>query len=377
MKLHFSEIRHKLLDVKEDKRQDIHVWGTDNKYPSTMEYLLSASVTAKNAVDKAAKAIFGKGVLQGHIIVNKKGHTLNDVLRTFAREYTKHNNAFLSVGYNLLGEISSIEAIPSKNVRIGKKDDSGYNGKFVVYNNWDGANGKVDKDAFQVIDRYNPNTEIVLAQIEHAGGIGKYKGQIIHIQKYMNEIYSLADGDCVILDMIAEINAGEFKQKGTSDGFLNTKIMAVQPFNTPEERNAFKSQLDSLRGSKNANSVILLEAPDSNSELDKQLLLQDLTSNHNDELFKYTEESIEKNIAKAFNVPIALINPTDSGLFGNSGEMYRAVKQMLWEEREEERLKIEEVLTSILHNYKNQVLKPGERVNILDNTESKQQPTNE
>ena len=380
MKLYFNEIRDSILDVKKDLRNDVYNWGQDNAYPSTMEYLLGASVTAKNCIDKSSKAIIGKGVKDGHIIVNKKGDSLNDVIRTLAREYRKHNNAFLHVNYNLLGEISSIEAIPSKNVRVGKKDDTNYNGKYVIYPNWDGALGKIDPDAFQVVDRFNPNKEIVQAQITHAGGISKYKGQIVHIQKYMNEIYSLSDGDCVILDMLAEINSAEFKMKGTSDGFLNTKIMAVKPFNSDEERSAFKRDLDSLRGAKNANSIILLEAPDSSSDLSDNLLLQDLTSTHNDKLFQYTEDSVEKAIAKAYNVPIAMINPAENGLFAGSGEMYRVIMDIMWEEAEEERMKIEEVLTKIMNNFKNPI---QGRIDIMKSfeTESPKQentePTNE
>lgn len=352
MKMYFKEIKNSLLEAKLDLRNEVYNWGKDNSYPSTMEYLISTSVTAKNCIDKASKAIMGKGVKGGHIIVNKKGHSLNDVIRTLAREYRKHNNAFLSVGYNLEGEVSSIEAIPSKNVRLGKKDDKDYNGKYVVYNNWDGSQGKVDPEGFQTVDRFNPNKEIVQGQIDNAGGIHKYKGQVVHIQKYMNEVYSLPDGDCVMLDMVAEINAAEFKQKGTSDGFLNTKIMVVKPFNSDDERRQFKNDLDSLRGSKNANSVILLEAPDNSSDIKDNMQLQDLTSTHNDELFKYTETSIEKAIAKAFNVPIALINPSDNGLFGSSGEMYSTINDIMWEEAEEERNKIEEILTLVMNNYK-------------------------
>jgi capsid portal protein len=310
----------------------------------------------------------GKGVKGGHIIVNKKGHSLNDVIRTLAREYRKHNNAFLSVSYNLEGEVSSIEAIPSKNVRLGKKDDKDYNGKYVVYNNWDGSQGKVDPEGFQTVDRFNPNKEIVQGQIENAGGIHKYKGQVVHIQKYMNEVYSLPDGDCIMLDMVAEINAAEFKQKGTSDGFLNTKIMVVKPFNSDDERRQFKNDLDSLRGSKNANSVILLEAPDNSSDIKDNMQLQDLTSSHNDELFKYTETSIEKAIAKAFNVPIALINPSDNGLFGSSGEMYNVINDIMWEEAEEERNKIEEILTLVMNNYKDPFVG---RVDILRSKKDK------
>lgn len=355
MKLHYREVKHNILDVKKDDRKGIHNWGLDNAYPSTMEYLLSASVTAKNCVDKASKALIGKGFNQGDIIINKKGHTLNDVGRALAREYTKHNNSFISVQYNLLGEVTEIEVIPTKHVRVGKRDDKGYNGKYVVYHNWDGYDGKVDPDSFQIVDRYNPDKEVIKAQIEAAGGIRSYKGQVLHIQKYLNEIYSLNDADCVILDMITEINAGEFKQKGTSDGFLNTKIMVVKPFKDEEDRNAFKNDLDSMRGSKNANSVILLESNEEGADLKEQIQLQDLTSEYDDEMFKHSEESAEKAIAKAFNVPLPLINPSDSSIFGNSGEMYKAVKQILWEEKEEERMKIEEALSGIMKRFKDPV----------------------
>jgi hypothetical protein len=268
------------------------------------------------------------------------------------------------VGYNLLGEVSSIEVIPVKNVRVGLRDDSGYNGKFVIYDNFDMHDGSVDPEGFQIVDRFNPNQEVVQSQIKAAGGIQKYKGQVVHIQKYMNEVYSLPDGDCVITDMIAEINASEFKQKGSTDGFLNVKIMAVQPFNSSEERNAFKKDLESTKGSKGTNSVILLESADASAKLEEQILLQDLTSSHNDKLFEYTESSVEKAICKAFNVPIALVNPAENGLFGNSGEMYSTINDIMWQERSEERMKFEEVLTVLLNNFKNPI---EGRVEILRN----------
>jgi hypothetical protein len=364
MKLHFKEIRNELLDIKEVESTGVQKFGRDNAYPNTMEYLISTSVTAKNCVEKSSKAISGIGIKDGFKVINKKGHTINDIIRSSSREYTKHNNAYLWVGYNLLGEVSSIEVIPVKNVRVGLRDDSGYNGKFVIYDNFDMHDGSVDPEGFQIVDRFNPNQEVVQSQIKAAGGIQKYKGQVVHIQKYMNEVYSLPDGDCVITDMIAEINASEFKQKGSTDGFLNVKIMAVQPFNSSEERNAFKKDLESTKGSKGTNSVILLESADASAKLEEQILLQDLTSSHNDKLFEYTESSVEKAICKAFNVPIALVNPAENGLFGNSGEMYSTINDIMWQERSEERMKFEEVLTVLLNNFKNPI---EGRVEILRN----------
>jgi len=364
VKIHYNEIKHNVLDVRKNLRNECFNWGLDNLYPNTLEYLLNASVTAKNAVDKSAKAIIGKGVANGHVIVNSKGQTLNDVIRTSVREYIKHNNAFIWLSFNLLGEISAIESVPSKNVRVGKRDDVDYSGKYLVYSNWDGQNGRVDTNAIQIVDRFNLNPEIIKSQIENAGGIQKYKGQIIHLQKYFNEIYSLSDADCILNDMVSEIQASEFRQKGSNDGFLNTKLLVTKPFNSPEDRRTFLNNLDAVRGSKNSNSVILLESPDASSDLNEQINLQDLTSEHNDELFRYSESQVEKNIAKAFNVPISLINPSDSGIFGNSGELYKSIMQIMWQEREEERMKIEEIFTNIMNNYKHPI---SGRIDLISN----------
>lgn len=52
-------------------------------------------------------------------------------------------------------------------------------GKIVVYDNWDGSKGQVDKKKFNIIDVFNPNEKVVLSQIEKAGGIENYKGQVL------------------------------------------------------------------------------------------------------------------------------------------------------------------------------------------------------
>lgn len=364
MKIIYSDIKDNLLHIKEDKRNDVWNWGIDNARPSTLEYLLSSSPTAKICVDKVAKAIYGKGVKDGSIIVNKKGHTLNDVVRTLSREYAKHNNAFLSIQYNGLYEISSIEVVPTKYMRLGKSDDLGYSGKFVMYNNWDRILGTgVDKKEFITLDRYNPNKEVVAAQVEAATGLSKYRGQIVHIQKYLNEIYSLSDAEAVENQMIAEIQAAIFMAKGAAEGFVGTKLIVVKPFADDDSRRAFLNRMDSVKGANNAHSTIVVESNSIDGELAEQILVQDLTSEYNDGLFLNTEASSAAAIIKAFNIPPILVSPTDSGLFGNSGELIRSAKEMLWEEREEERDKIEEILTRLMQEFKEPITEPIKIIN--------------
>jgi hypothetical protein len=63
----------------------------------------------------------------------------------------------------------------------------------LLYNNWDKSVAKkIDKKRFKIIDKYNPNTKVIDAQVVAAGG-SKYKGQILHLNSDFSELYSLSD----------------------------------------------------------------------------------------------------------------------------------------------------------------------------------------
>ena len=371
MKILHVDTEKKRPSIREDRTAEIFRWDIDNAYPSTIANLIDASVTAKNCVDKSAKAMFGKGTRNGFTIINRKNETLNDVIRSTVREYIKYNNLFLWVHYNANYEVDAVQSVPAQYIRVGRQDDHQYSGKYVYYPNWDYSlkSKSYNRKDFQYIDSFNPIKDIVRAQVEEAGGIRKYKGQILHVQKYPHHIYSLSDAHSIISEMVAESNAGEFKMKGTTDGFIQTKVLVVQPFNNDQDRTDFKKELAEIQGVENAGSIILLESSTATEDLENQLKLKDLTSEHNDKLFEYTENSVEKAICKAFNVPIVMVNPDSQSLFGQSGETYEIVRNIMWQEREEERLKIEEALTRILVHYKDPGILEDGRINIVNNME--------
>jgi hypothetical protein len=70
-----------------------------------------------------------------------------------------------------------------------------------------------------IIDKYNPNTKVIDAQVVAAGGWSKYKGQILHLNSDFSELYSLSDVDSVIYDADSEFQA-LFKNTGLRKGFL-------------------------------------------------------------------------------------------------------------------------------------------------------------
>lgn len=366
MKIHFKEVSDSILDIKFDKRKECFNWGADNAQPSLIETLFRISVTAKTCIDKVGKAIYGKSFGElGKVVVNSKGQTLNEVLRIASRWYARHNNCFLQIAYDGNYEIKSINVLPVTDVRIGKADDKGYSGKFLVYNNWDKSKGKnIKSDGFTVCDKFNPDVKIVAKQVvkvakknkidvteDLEGALAVYNGQIVHLKKDDSFIYSPSDLEPVKAEALFESNATIFRSEGAEDGFINTKLMTTAPFKGDNERKDFKKNIDNLRGVKKANKVLLLETSVPSEDVSKQVNLQDLTSVHNDKLFEYSEKQAEKNISKVLAVPKILFDTEDSGSFGDSGGKLLEAKIQLWNEKEEERIQVEELFGLIMRNF--------------------------
>lgn len=360
MKLYYKQVSNSILDVKVDKRNECFNFGSDNAFPSLIEALIDMSVTSKNCVDRVAKAIYGKSFGEiGNRIVNSKGQSANEVLRIAARQYAKHNNCYLQIGYDANLEIKSIIVIPVTDVRVGKSDDKGYSGRYIVYDNWDKSRiKKIETSKFKYFDKYNPDKEIIKGQIIKAAKaekdakiediISEYNGQILHIRKDETYTYSLPDINPVLSEALLEANSQTFRSRGAQKGFLNTKLLTTQPFKDEPARKEFKKDLNGLRGAENAGDVLLLEMSAMSEDVSKQINLSDLSGTYNDKLFEYSDKQAEKSICKAFTVPLMLVSQTDNSLFGSSGEMLKEAKIQLWESREEDRDQFEEVFTKLL-----------------------------
>jgi len=353
MKIHYNNVKNNVLDVKFNKQNDVFNYGLDNSQPSLIEILINMSVTSKACISKVSKSIYGKsfGTI-GKTIVNVDAQTLNEVLRIASREYAKHNNVFIHVGYNGLLQVNSIKVLPNTDVRIGKSDDNGYSGKFIIYDNWNKSKGKFNKEDFKLIDKYNPLKNVIESQIENAGSISKYKGQILHIQEDTNSIYSLSDLTPVLSSALLEHNSSEFALNGSLNGFLSSKALTVQSFSDDEERQMFYRSLDKLKGSSNTGEVLIIETNSIDSDVNNSMKIEDLTSQFNDKLFEYSDLQSKKKIALAFNVPLGLITNDDSSLFGNSGQLLKEMKLQLWESREEQRDMLEEAFNKLMYNFK-------------------------
>lgn len=375
MQIHFIDQKGNLLDVKPQKRSDVYTWNGDNAYPSLINQLVESSVTASASLRKVRKALYGKGFTDGNMVVNKKGQTLNQVLRIASSELIKHGNVFINVCYNGKFKANQIYIIPCEHVRVGLSDDWGYSGKFVVYDNWDKSQGKISYDDFQVIDRYNSQPNVIESQIKKQGSLLKYKGQILHImQEETHEIYGKSALKPAIKDMVLEDSSATFRMNGSKKGFLNNKMIIVKKFTDDTARERFTQNIKKMQGAEGTGHVFVFETDGLTEDLEGSLKLQDITSDFNDKIFQYSDEKALKSISTTMGCYTVLIDTSDNSVFGNGSETLLNAKKMLFNDMEEERDILEENFNMIFSKWHEQVsekkiINPYEEKNLTPTTE--------
>lgn len=348
-----SNIKNSILAIAPDKKEGIYNWGLDNQHPNLVENLISLSVTAKNCSRQVSKALYGKGfgIDVNNIVINDKGQNINDILKIATIELGRHSNIFIRVNYNLNAQITSIQVLPTRDVRVGKKDDGGYTGYYKVSKDW--AAREPEARSYH---SYNPLKEVIEGQIK-AVGIKNYTGQVIHIQTDPTEIYSPSDLNTVLGEALSQYNSQTFRVKGSEDGYINTKVLVTQPFESEEQKRKFLKTMESSRGVHNSSGVIVLESAMHSDDLSKELYLTDLTSPYDDELFEYSDKQSKRSIAEAFMVPSILVGDQGESVFANSGDLLKTAKEIMWQSREEERLLLERSINMLLNNFKDQAFK--------------------
>ncbi len=109
-----------------DSKLNVYRNGEDNVYPERIDRLINNSVTAKTATNLMIQNIIGKGFGLEHdfLIVNKtKNINLYNFADDLANSKVRQRGFFIHVMPNANYKIASVELLPFKDCRIGKKDD--------------------------------------------------------------------------------------------------------------------------------------------------------------------------------------------------------------------------------------------------------------
>ena len=305
------------IDTNYQQQLGIQSYGDDNLYPQTVRNIIAASSTGSECADRLTDFIEGNGfreVAFSEYVVNRKGDTADDIHALVCRDVADFNGLALHVNYNIYGQIVELHHIPFENCRLLEEDDNGYVAKIAVHPDWTGKktrNGKailVKKENIDYIDVFNPRKEVVLSQIEAAGGIEYYKGQVLWVSMAGKQTYPTGKSDRVITEMSTDEGLSNVKYRNVRNNFFPGSIVFTKngsniTFDADgnevkgvDDDEGFTDALIQLQGDTNCGKImeVTLESDEEKPEV------VPLHSANYDKEFTVTDASVVERIYSAY-----------------------------------------------------------------------------
>ncbi|MCP3894830.1 MAG: hypothetical protein GY706_09410 [Bacteroides sp.] len=302
------------IDISYLRQLNIQGYGDDNLYPQNLHNIIAASSTGSECNERYANFIEGNGFLDtvfSKVEVNRRGDTIDDIHALVCSDVAEYDGLAIHINYNMLGEIVEMNHIPFENCRLLEEDSFGHVGQIAIHPDWTGKKTrggtvvKVNKETVDFIDVFSPIKSVVLAQIEAAGGIDNYKGQVLYVSGAGRNAYPRPKADRVVTEMSTDEGLSNVKYRNVRCNFLPAGMIVTkkgQRVNDGEEDSdddedfGFSDTIQSLQGDTNAGKI--LEVTIENDE-EKPEFVELKTSNY-DKTFTVTEASTIEHIYSAF-----------------------------------------------------------------------------
>lgn len=298
------------IDVSYLRQLNIQSYGDDNLYPQTLHNIISASSTGSECNERYANFIEGNGfrdTMFSEREINRVGDTVDDIHALVCSDVAEYDGLAIHVNYNMFGEIVEINHIPFENCRLLEEDSYGYVSKIAVHPDWSGQKtrgGKVIKvnvDTVDFIDVFNPIKSVVLAQIEAAGGMEFYKGQVFYISGSGRNAYPRPKADRVVTEMSTDEGLSNVKYRNVRCNFLPAGMILTKKGQSIDDKdddddNGFSDTISKLQGDMNSSKIMEVEL---DSDEEKPEFVELKISNF-DKAFTVTESSTIEHIYSAF-----------------------------------------------------------------------------
>jgi hypothetical protein len=310
------------IKVSDNTAWDIIKYDTDNAYPQNIIDLVNDSGTAKSCINLYAKYIIGQGFEDEKFneqIINRKKITNNQLLRKLAYDYARFKGFAVHFNYNANLKISEINYVPYDYCRMVRVDDVGYISQIAIYDDWGKRiKSRIEKKDIKYIDIFNPQPDIIKAQIERDGGILNYKGQIYWYSSEGIGTYPLAPFDAILEDIDTDAQIKVFKFRNVTTSFMaNHLLIHKGKFESENEREEFKETLNKFQGAEESAKIMLVEV-DHEEQIPE---LKKVEPIDNDTLYEYTEQSVKSNIIESFGQPSVLLGREIAGKLGMTKEI--------------------------------------------------------
>lgn len=347
-----------------NKRFGVIFNGEDNLKPLIIENLIDSSPTASQCAWIYESFLGGGGFEVDLSNVNLSDNfwevtSPNDLLFDVCESASRHQGAFVCVGYNANYEKDSYQIIPYSLCRLGKKDSEGFSGKILVSPKGWGKSLKL-KDV-DVFDTYNPRPEVIQSQVVAAGGWENYKGQIAFLKLSKKYTYpkSLIESAYTFADV--ENHLGLYYNSTVKRCFEDLTYIRHRKFPTEEAQRQFDENLQKVSGLEHAGSKLVIEDEwDDNKDSPGNFKFETVKNDVKAEKYAHFETSSSNFIRKAFkNIPPQLVDYVAGKLGNTSGEDLLKAQSIYHSLVGRDQEKVERFFAELFRNYKDDINPSG------------------
>lgn len=325
----------KRIDTGYVRRFQMQGYGNDNLYPQKLRNITMASGTAELCLNRYSRFIEGYGFNNeaiSELIMNASGETADNILHAVSQDLARYGGFALHVNYNVLCEVVSVEHVPFENCRLEEEDDAGYVAHILLHPDWTGEktrNGKllrVDESRIERICVFNPDKSVVAREIEDAGGIDNYKGQVLWVSKDGRGVYPTPIYDSAITEVSTDEGLANVKYRNVRNGFM-VSCMLVTKKGVPKidaDENEVEGEamispedLRDFQGDEKACKIMLVELE---NDEDEPKVVAFPTRNFDKE-FSITDSSVTERIYAQFHQE--LFYAIRIGKLGFSGQVMK------------------------------------------------------
>lgn len=353
------------VDVKYLSSLGIKTYGDNNLYPQTVRDIVDSSPTGRTCVERRSTYIEGNGLASqalAETVCDTRGNTVDDVHHLCADDVAYQDGLALHVNYNILGQIVSMAHVPFENCRLEEEDDDGVISHIVVHSDWRGKKTrggkavKVTIETIEVFPVFNPAPDVVQLQIQAAGGIEFYKGQILYISRAGRNAYPLPLVDVVLTDMSTDEGLSNVNNRNVRNNFLTAGMLITkrgQGSSTVDgdkdgvsSDDGFTEEFEKLQGDTNSLKIMQVEIE---TDEDKPEFVPFKTNNYDKE-FTATTKAVTDNIYAALNQET--FGRLRSGSIGFTGDLANDVKREYCEQVAKQQRMLSRAYRAIFSHWK-------------------------
>lgn len=350
------------VDVDYLQRFHCQSYGADNLYPQNVMDITNASGTAKLCLSRYEKFVEGYGFdneMLSEVVIDRDGSTMDDLLHQVAKDLTRFGGFALQINYNVLGEVTEVNSIPFEQCRLEECDDSGYVAHILQHPDWRGKktrNGRrifVDDAHVTKFHVFNPDPLVVQKEIEDAGGIEGYNGQILWVSMDGKYIYPTPIYDACITEISTDEGLGNIKYRNVRNNFL-VACMLIAKKGVPRinekgeevERQMISDEdLKAFQGDTKGSKILYVELE--NDEDEPKVV--EFPAKNFDKEFSTTDASVIERIYSQFHQE--LFYSIRIGKLGFSGDVMQDAYEYYAGEVTNEQRFIERAFTKLFKNW--------------------------